>query len=423
MNERSGFHVRLIRGKKFVDEVFDNLIRPRVVVPFNFQQRMALARVARISLESSARHRLLHRCAKGRQSSMSLMHVAQMMAIAAAALCLSLPGNATEVKKLIAFAPELSLREDLVFGGTEAGEAIGEIADIALDSSENLYILDSGFKKIHKFSASGERMLAFGAEGEGPGDLQGPIALAIGPDDVVYTAGMGAFVSAFDSSGKPLWSHRRAKDTVGAPAYSIAVDSAGFIYVCSPNFKTQKIISKYESKAFTLVAEFCDTYAVGADVDTREERSFAGGRIHVEGADKIWFSQLYPPAVKVLDLNGMLLRDCATANWDTVKAGIFVKDGRTILVPPSVFGDNAIPLTSSTYLVSTVHRPAEGPVDLSNVTVALDVYEGNCRRVKSTQRNGLFLPRCVDSQRRLYVVEYRTLDGADVPVVVRYTLN
>jgi len=124
-----------------------------------------------------------------------------------------------------------------------------------------------------------------------------------------------------------------------------------------------------------------------------------------------------------LDLNGMLLRDCATANWDTGKAGIFVKDGRTILVPPSVFGDNAIPLTSSTYLVSTVHRPAEGPVDLSNVTVALDVYEGNCRRVKSTQRNGLFLPRCVDSQRRLYVVEYRTLDGADVPVVVRYTLN
>lgn len=354
---------------------------------------------------------------------MPRMHVAARLALAVAAVCWSLPGNATAAKKPMAFVSEFALKEDLVFGDEESGETIGEIADIALDSNGNLFILDSGFRKIHKFSASGERLLAFGAEGEGPGDLQGPIALAIGPDDVVYTGGMSAFVSAFDSNGKPLWSHKRSPDTIGVPAYSIAVDSAGFIYVCNPNIKTQKIISKYEPAAFSLVAEFCDTYAVGADVDTREERSFAGGRIHVEKDDQIWFSQLYPPAVKVMDLNGMLIRECATTDWDTGKAGIVVKDGRTFLVPPGVLGDNAVPLTESTFLVSTVHRPADGPSGLFDMTMALDVYDDSCRRLKSIQRSGPFFPRCVDSQRRLYMVEYRSLDGTDAPVVVRYVLD
>ncbi len=58
--------------------------------------------------------------------------------------------------------------------------------DIAFDSKDNIYILDSGNHRIQKFDADGKYLATFGRQGEGPGEFQYPISLNIDTEGYLY---------------------------------------------------------------------------------------------------------------------------------------------------------------------------------------------------------------------------------------------
>jgi sugar lactone lactonase YvrE len=58
--------------------------------------------------------------------------------------------------------------------------------DIAFDSNDNIYILDSGNHRIQKFDADGKYLATFGRQGEGPGEFQYPISLNIDTEGYLY---------------------------------------------------------------------------------------------------------------------------------------------------------------------------------------------------------------------------------------------
>jgi uncharacterized protein (TIGR03663 family) len=86
---------------------------------------------------------------------------------------------------------------DLVRSWGRFGEVTGDVAEdgvfygpraLALDDEGNLYVADTGNKRIIKYDPQGQLLTAVGGAGTEPGEFQEPVGLAIGPDGNLYVA-------------------------------------------------------------------------------------------------------------------------------------------------------------------------------------------------------------------------------------------
>ena len=70
-------------------------------------------------------------------------------------------------------------------GGAAASgpSALGSIADLLIGSDGVVYVLDHFTRVVQVFDQTGTHLRSIGSEGQGPGELGRPIALAWGPDD------------------------------------------------------------------------------------------------------------------------------------------------------------------------------------------------------------------------------------------------
>jgi len=123
-----------------------------------------------------------------------------------AAGCLALmvspeiPGQKTDVPAL----PE-TLRIDL--GKDYAGSPVASANDFAVASDGTIYILDTRGGRVLRFDAGGKFLGAFGKPGQGPGDLERPLVLALSPSGEVVIGDNN--LSVFSGTGRFL---RRRSD-------------------------------------------------------------------------------------------------------------------------------------------------------------------------------------------------------------------
>jgi len=104
-------------------------------------------------------------------------------AILLAAACNGEPDTASDVW------PDVLISEfDTVVSANM--EAVGEIADLEVGSDGRLWIADDGNQQLVVLDPASGQMRAFGREGEGPGDVRRPVAIAVaGPNVLVLEAG------------------------------------------------------------------------------------------------------------------------------------------------------------------------------------------------------------------------------------------
>jgi hypothetical protein len=76
--------------------------------------------------------------------------------------------------------------------GTPAGDAeyqFGQVAGIAVDDNENIYVLDQQAQEVRVYDTSGKYVRSIGRPGNGPGELsRGAAAVMIGQGDTVFVA-------------------------------------------------------------------------------------------------------------------------------------------------------------------------------------------------------------------------------------------
>jgi len=91
--------------------------------------------------------------------------------------------------------PDIRLEPVRTIGGPDSrdsGTAFYKPADIALDGEGNLYVLDAGNHRILKMDPDGGLIASFGRKGQGPGELQFPDGLAVGPGGKIYVSDKGS---------------------------------------------------------------------------------------------------------------------------------------------------------------------------------------------------------------------------------------
>lgn len=73
---------------------------------------------------------------------------------------------------------------------------------LAADAAGNVYVLDRQGKRVLEYDPTGRHLSTFGREGEGPGELNQPMALALGPGDSIWVSDFSnARITGFPQEG------------------------------------------------------------------------------------------------------------------------------------------------------------------------------------------------------------------------------
>jgi DNA-binding beta-propeller fold protein YncE len=130
------------------------------------------------------------------------------------------------------------------------GSGNGQFADpegIAVDSSNNVYVVDYGNYRIEKFSSSGRYLTQWGSGGSGNGQFSGPEGIAVDSGNNVYVADtLNDRVEKFTSNGNYLtqWGSSGRGNGQFIGPFGIAVDSGNNVYVVdSGNSRIEKFDS------------------------------------------------------------------------------------------------------------------------------------------------------------------------------------
>lgn len=85
----------------------------------------------------------------------------------------------------------------------EDWETFGRVESVAFDSQGNLHVLDEGANRVVVVGPDGQLLRTVGKEGQGPGELQSPGALAVLSDDrvAVFDFGMPGAFDVFNADG------------------------------------------------------------------------------------------------------------------------------------------------------------------------------------------------------------------------------
>jgi len=124
--------------------------------------------------------------------------------------------------------PILELREDLSLGGPRAvGDyAFGNIRNFVIDEQGSIYVLDGKSYRVQAFDPQGKYLRTIGRKGQGPGDLDSPLSLALDrtSDELLVLQGIRR-LSLFRSEG-PFIRQLSINNSIRAQ-----LDSRGQIYL------------------------------------------------------------------------------------------------------------------------------------------------------------------------------------------------
>lgn len=305
---------------------------------------------------------------------------------------------------------------DLIRGlsiGIEDGDenyVLGRVYDITTNSRSEILALDNGFSRVQVYDSAGVYVRSFGRSGEGPGELAFPTAIAVDAFDNVYVAHRGR-VSIFDDDGGFVeeFRHQHPDNNVRSLRVNLGIG----IYLSCLDILEQKVLHRYGDD-HELIRSFCDSYAVGKDIDIRVERSLGGGFFDLGPDGRIFYTQMAPYEIRIFSPEGdpVLIVHRENDFVEKPKAEVLA-DGRANIGLRS--GSSAIVALQDARFLNVVRVWNEST---KATTVIFDLFERDGRLLKSIRKDGNISIKYGDYDGHLYAV---AKDG--YPRVVKYRIQ
>jgi tripartite motif-containing protein 71 len=198
------------------------------------------------------------------------------------------------------FSPDGTFIKVLYSEDTESAQ-VNTPNDIAIDSSDNVYMVD-GFKhEIRRITADGEFITAWGSEGSGVGGVfLSPWAIAIDSADNVYVVDKGNHrIQKFDSDGMFItkWGSEGTGNGQFSDPEDIAIDSANNVYVTD--------YEKSQVQKFTADGTFITSWGSKAALDGGGNGRFYGmSDIEIDSSDNVYVVDRIAEDIQRFDSRG-----------------------------------------------------------------------------------------------------------------------
>lgn len=170
---------------------------------------------------------------------------------------------------------------------------------VAFDAEGNIYVADSGNRRIQKFDAERQFITSWGSQGAGEGQFLRPDALAVDGDGRIFVADdLRADVQVFDSDGKYLatWGGRDAGNGRLNGPTGLTVDAAGNLWVAD---STNDLIVKFSPDGEFLTR--WGTYGSEAG------ELFSPSSLAVDDQGRVYVAEFGNYRVQVFDGEGQLV--------------------------------------------------------------------------------------------------------------------
>jgi len=189
--------------------------------------------------------------------------------------------------------------------GSENGQ-FNYPTDAAVDSSGNVYATDTGNHRIQKFNSNGKYLTQWGSQGSENGQFNGPGGVAVDSSGNVYVADTGNHrIQKFDSNGKyltQLGSQGSGNGQFNYPT-DVAIDSSGNIYAADTgNYRADENnhrIQKFDSDG---------KYLTQWGSQGSENGQFNGpGGVAVDSSGSVYVADTGNHRIQKFDSNGKYL--------------------------------------------------------------------------------------------------------------------
>jgi len=222
-------------------------------------------------------------------------------------------------------------------GSDEPGQ-FNEPFDVAVDADGFVYVTDVRNKRVQKFTADGDFVLAFGQQ-----LFEKPGGIGIGPDGAVWVTDYDLDrVFHFDTSGTLIAAWGEAGDKPGEfeSPVDVAVNAAGLVYVVDQyHHRIQKfsadgqLISTWGTQGKVSVVRSALNFLIA---DGRESEFYYPSRIAIGQDNRVYVSDAYNNRVQVFDSAGHFLHSIGGMGlWGgrfRVASGLAVASDGSLLV-------------------------------------------------------------------------------------------
>lgn len=230
-------------------------------------------------------------------------------------ILLSIALQASSAQVDLSLDLEIKEPEDIIFN---------LIVDIAIDSENNIFILDMKENVLYKFNEEGKFQIEIGRAGQGPGEFDRPRSVFIDTENNIYVFdSMHRRIEVFKNNGDFTNSIKLDRVPSGGKN-SIAVDENRNFYITGFYSDNNVALCKYSPtgeflKALPLPNMEYDGIPNLSEFDQKLVNQYVGGGSLCFGEEnRIYFSYIWPYKIRILENEENILSDISgtsNLNW------------------------------------------------------------------------------------------------------------